>query len=128
VAIAGHITKLETFDPSASAIQLSSSSSESVDLPLIVLAEVAKNVVPVYPVAAKREHIGGTVVLLAILGKNGKISSLDVASSSSPLFSQAATDAVKHWTYQPYLVNGEPVEVNTTITVHFNLTQSPFMP
>jgi protein TonB len=60
------------------------------------------------------------VVLHAIIGKNGSIQDLKVISGPAMLQS-AALDAVKQWRYKPYILNGDPTEVDTTVTVNFNL-------
>jgi TonB family protein len=79
-----------------------------------------KGVAPVYPLYAKETGIKGTVVLQAIIGKDGHIKNLRVFSGPKEL-QQAALDAVKQWLYRPYLLNNEPVEVDTTINVIFTL-------
>lgn len=81
----------------------------------------------VYPKDARIAGVGGTVVMKAIIGKDGTIKDLTVVSGPDMLQS-AATDAVKQWIYKPYLLNGEPTEVNTTITVNFNLNPPPQTP
>jgi protein TonB len=75
---------------------------------------------PQYPAIAKAAHVGGSVVLHAIISKTGSIESLQ-AVSGPDMLKGAAMDAVKQWRYKPYLLNGEPTEVDTTITVNFNL-------
>ena len=75
---------------------------------------------PVYPPLARQARIQGKVVLHAIIDKDGRVSQLEVVSGH-PLLVQAALDAVKQWRYQPTMLNGEPVEVDTTITVNFVL-------
>ena len=65
-------------------------------------------------------RIEGTVVLTATISKAGTIENLRVASGPAML-QQAALDAVKEWRYRPYLLNGEPVEVETTVNVVFTL-------
>lgn len=75
---------------------------------------------PVYPAIALAARIEGTVVLLATISKNGTIENLRVASGPEML-QQAAIDAVKTWRYRPYLLNGQPVEVETTVNVVFSL-------
>ena len=62
----------------------------------------------------------GVVVLRAILSKEGDIESLEVISGP-PLLRQAAMDAVQRWKYRPYVLNGVPTEVRTTINVNFTL-------
>jgi len=81
-----------------------------------------KNVNPVYPQMAKIARVQGPVVLAAIIGKDGSIQNLHVLSTASPLLNQAAIDAVREWRYRPYILNGEPVEVDTQITVNFTLS------
>ena len=81
-----------------------------------------KNVNPVYPQMAKIARVQGPVVLAAVIGKDGTIQGLHVLSTASPLLNQAAIDAVKEWRYRPYILNGEPVEVDTQITVNFTLS------
>jgi protein TonB len=75
---------------------------------------------PVYPVIARAAGVQGTVVLEAIVSKAGKIESLHVVSGP-PLLRGAALDAVAVARYKPYLLNGEPTEVQATITVVFKL-------
>jgi TonB family protein len=81
-----------------------------------------KFVEPVYPPDAKAAGIQGTVTLDAIIGKDGTISSLKLVSGP-PELTKAAWEAVKQWTYKPYLLNGDPVSVATTITVTFALSK-----
>jgi len=75
---------------------------------------------PVYPPIAKAARVSGTVVLQATISKTGTIEGLRVVSGNAML-QQAALDAVRQWRYKPYLLNGEPVEVDTTVNVVFNL-------
>jgi periplasmic protein TonB len=83
---------------------------------------VLRRVQPAYPQMAKIARVQGAVVLAAIIGKDGTIQNLHVVSTASPLLNQAAIDAVKQWRYRPYILNGEPVEVDTTVTVNFTLS------
>ena len=78
---------------------------------------------PVYPPLAKQARIQGTVRLQAIVGKEGNVNQLEVVAGH-PLLVQAALDAVRTWRYQPTLLNGEPVEVVTTIDVVFTLGET----
>jgi len=78
---------------------------------------------PTYPPLAKQARIQGAVVLQAVIGKDGSIQNLR-AMSGHPMLTPAAIDAVKQWRYKPYYLNGEPVEVDTQITVNFTLTGS----
>jgi TonB family protein len=75
---------------------------------------------PVYPPIAKAAHVSGTVVLQATITKAGMIENLHVISGPD-LLQQAALEAVKDWRYRPYLLMGEPVEVQTTVNVIFTL-------
>jgi protein TonB len=79
-------------------------------------------VVPAYPELARRARISGAVTLRAVIGKEGTIENLRL-TSGHPMLAQAALDAVRQWRYRPYLLNREPVEVDTEITVNFNLAQ-----
>jgi protein TonB len=79
-----------------------------------------KNVPPAYPSVARQMHIQGAVELLANVGKDGSITKVKVLSGDSTL-AQAAIDAVKQWKYKPYFLNGEPVEIQTQVTVKFKL-------
>jgi periplasmic protein TonB len=81
---------------------------------------VVKRVEPAYPPIAKTARVQGTVILAAVIGKDGTIQNLHVVSGH-PLLQGAAMDAVKQWRYKPYILNGEPVEVDTQVEVHFTL-------
>ena len=85
-------------------------------------ARILNRVQPMYPPLARQTRISGTVRLHAIISKDGKIQQLEVMSGH-PLLQQAALDAVRQWRYQPTLLNGDPVEVDTTIDVIFSLNQ-----
>ena len=82
---------------------------------------VIKRVNPTYPPLARTARVQGSVVLAAVIGKDGTIQNLHVLSGH-PLLTQAALDAVKQWRYKPYILNGEPVEVDTQVTVNFTLS------
>jgi protein TonB len=75
---------------------------------------------PTYPPIARAARISGTVVLQATISKQGTIQNLRVISGP-PMLTQSALEAVKSWRYKPYELNGEPVEVETTVNVVFNL-------
>jgi periplasmic protein TonB len=88
----------------------------------VAAANLIHDIAPIYPPEAGRARIEGTVVLLAVIGKDGTVRDVRV-QSGSPLLAQAAIDAVKQWRYRPYLLNGEPVEVDSQITITFNLSR-----
>ena len=85
-------------------------------------ANLVYDVAPKYPPEAGRARIEGTVVLLAVIGKDGSVVDVRV-KSGLPLLAQAAIDAVKQWRYRPYLMNGEPIEVDSQITIDFTLSR-----
>ena len=76
---------------------------------------------PSYPTLAKSARVQGEVVLSAVIDVNGAIQNLQLVSGH-PMLVPAAIAAVRQWRYKPYLLNGQPVEVETTITVIFALT------
>jgi len=75
---------------------------------------------PTYPPLARSARIEGPVVLEALINKAGTIQNLH-ATSGHPMLIPAALDAVRQWQYRPYILNGEPIEVETQITVNFTL-------
>ena len=79
-----------------------------------------RKVNPNYPPLARQARISGTVVLRAVISKEGSIENLSLVSGH-PMLAPAAIDAVKQWKYKPYLLNGEPVEVDTEVQVNFTL-------
>jgi protein TonB len=81
---------------------------------------LVRQVTPKYPPMAQQARIQGTVVLQAVIGKDGTVQNLHVVSGP-PMLIQAAMDAVRQWRYKPYHVNGEPVEADTQINVNFKL-------
>jgi len=86
----------------------------------VMAGNLLEKTVPQYPAIAKAARIQGTVVLQATISKAGTIQNLRVVSGP-PMLQQAAMDAVRSWRYKPYLLNGDPVEVETTVNVVFNL-------
>ena len=76
---------------------------------------------PIYPESARMAHISGAVVMRAIIGRDGHILRLQLKSAPDSDLAISALAAVRQWTYKPYTINGEPVEVDTTITVNYNL-------
>ncbi len=90
--------------------------------PAEMAGNVLTKVMPKYPEEAKKEKIQGTVLLNAVIGKDGAVENLTVASGPKEL-QQSALDAVSQWTYKPYLLNGDPTEVKTTISVVYFLAK-----
>jgi protein TonB len=88
----------------------------------IEAAKLISRVQPAYPALAIQARIQGNVVLHAIIGRDGRVSELQVLSGH-PLLVSAAVEAVRQWRYSPTLLNGQAVEVETTITVSFVLGQ-----
>jgi periplasmic protein TonB len=85
-------------------------------------ANLIKQPKPVYPPLAKAARVQGTVKFQATISKDGTIQNLQLLSGP-PLLVQAAMQAVQQWQYKPTLLNGDPVEVITTIDVNFTLSQ-----
>jgi protein TonB len=88
----------------------------------VAVGLVIQKTTPVYPPLAKAAHVSGTVVIQATISKNGGVGNLRVVSGPAML-RQAALDAVKNWRFRPYLLDGEPVEVDTAVNVTFALAQ-----
>jgi len=86
----------------------------------VVEAMLLRKTVPSYPSIARAAGVQGTVNLQATISKLGTIENLRVVSGP-PMLQQAALDAVKSWRYKPYLLDGEPTEVETTVSVIFSL-------
>lgn len=89
----------------------------------VVEANLIHDVAPQYPAEAGRARVEGAVVLLATIGTDGCVKDVRV-ESGLPILAQAAIDAVKQWRYKPYMIDGEPVEVDSRITVNFTLSAS----
>jgi TonB family protein len=88
----------------------------------IQAAKIITKVQPVYPDSAKSAGVSGTVILHAVVGMNGKPLSLRVMNSQvDPDLARSAVEAVSQWHYSPTLLNGEPIEVDTTVVVNFSL-------
>jgi periplasmic protein TonB len=87
----------------------------------VVTGLKVRDMKPVYPPLARQARIQGVVVLQALISKDGSIENLQLVSGH-PMLAPAAIEAVKQWKYKPYLLNGEPVEVETTVQVNFTLS------
>lgn len=86
----------------------------------VMAASLVNQVQPAYPPLARQARISGDVVLHAIIDTDGRVTQLQVVSGH-PLLVQAAMEAVRQWRYRPTTLNGDPVQVDTTITVTFQL-------
>jgi TonB family protein len=91
--------------------------------PNVTPAKLVHSELPKYPKDAKKAGISGTVVLKAMIAKDGSVNNLEYVSGPKEL-TDAAIKAVKKWKYQPMLINGKPVEVDTHISVVFNPNHS----
>jgi len=89
----------------------------------VVEANLIHDVPPQYPPEAGRARLEGAVVLMAVIGQDGSVKDVRV-ESGLPILAQAAIDAVKQWRYKPYLIDGEPVEVDSRITINFTLSRA----
>jgi TonB family protein len=99
----------------------SSKAHKQVSIPAAVMAgNLLTKAVPVYPPAAKKAKIQGAVVLSVVIGEDGNVKNIQVVSGPNEL-QQASIDSVRQWTYKPYLLNGNPVEVKTIINVIYSL-------
>jgi len=83
-------------------------------------AALLYSVVPVYPALAKQTGVEGLVRLSVVIGRDGMVNDVRLLSGQ-PLLVQAAMDSVRQRTYKPTLLNGEPVEVETTVDVNFKI-------
>jgi protein TonB len=86
----------------------------------VMAGNLVEKTIPQYPAIAKAARVQGVVVVQAKISSAGLIENIRVVSGP-PMLQQAAVDAVRSWRYNPYLLNGEPVEVETTINIVFNL-------
>lgn len=89
----------------------------------VIQGMLLHRVQPMYPPLARQARIQGQVTLQAEISRDGSIQNLHLISGH-PMLSPSAIEAVKQWKYKPYILNGEPVEVETTITVNFTLAGS----
>jgi TonB family protein len=89
------------------------------DIPIMKVAVPIRRVEPIYPQSARAMRIGGAVVIAAIIGKDGKIKDAKIVTSPEASLSAAALDAVQQWRYEPTVMDGQPVEVHTTINLNF---------
>lgn len=96
---------------------------ERIQIPAsVVAASIISQTPPHYPDKARADHISGDVVLHATIDKTGKISEVHAVSGNEAL-AEAAVEAVRLWRYKPFISDGEPIEVDTTITVTFAILE-----
>lgn len=86
-------------------------------------AKLVKKVNPLYPPEAKQARVQGVVRMRAVIGKEGEVLGLTLLMSPSPELARSAMDAVNQWKWQPTLLNGQPVEIQTDIDVNYTLTK-----
>jgi TonB family protein len=89
----------------------------------VMAGNLISHIDPIYPADAKAAGIQGTVILRAVISKEGRVQDLKVVTGPKELI-DSAIDAVKQWVYKPYLLNGEPTEVQTTITVNYTFEET----
>jgi TonB family protein len=88
----------------------------------VMAASLITKVEPLYPQLAKSARVEGSVILAAVIGKDGTVQELHSLGGPALLI-QAAMDAVKQWVYRPTMLNGQPVQVATTLEINFSLNQ-----
>lgn len=120
-----HVDNIEEVDTANAAVFTPPPDAVAVPRRVPISSGVAQRlrtyaVAPEYPLQAKIAHITGTVVLRGVIGKDGHVKDLKVVQGPDAL-QMAAIDAVRQWRYRPYMLNGEPVEVDTTINVIFQM-------
>jgi TonB family protein len=86
----------------------------------VMASQISTKVAPVYPPLARQARIQGAVVLKVRISKTGDVQNIQLISGH-PMLAPSAIEAVKQWKYKPYLVNGDPVEVETNVSVNFSL-------
>ncbi|MFC5862767.1 energy transducer TonB [Acidicapsa dinghuensis] len=118
--VGGDKAAVSAFQPSPPPVVKQQATPQKIAVSHLEESSLVYKVTPQYPAIAKATHTAGTVSLAATISKMGTIENLRVVSGS-PLLQQAALDAVRQWRYRPYLLNGQPVEVETTVQVVFKL-------
>jgi TonB family protein len=121
------VTQLSGYEPQPDDFVPAADMKKGGDIARMSGAVIAGNrltfVQPAYPDLAKLRHLSGTVVLRALIDREGHVRSLRPTNNADTDFILSAVAAVRQWTYKPYLLNGEPTEVDTTITVNFALNR-----
>lgn len=110
-AISGIVDSVGVVVPKAQTLKVSQSVMQNM---------ITKKVQPQYPYQAQRTHLQGTVQLEATIGKDGHVANVKQLSGNDVL-GHAAMDAVRQWRYKPYMLNGQPIEVQTQVSMDFKL-------
>lgn len=125
LVLKSHVAELRTYTPGEHEFEPTPEQHAVASQPRMGSAVMAgmlvTKIAPTYPLQARQNRISGVVVLHALIGKDGHIKDLSPVRSPDKVLTDAAIDAVKQWTYKPYLLDGNPTEVETTITVNFNM-------
>ena len=108
-------------DPAPTAAKVTSAASERVEISSDAARLVTHSVTPAYPTLARQMRVQGSVVLQAVIGRDGQIQGLQVVSGP-PILAGAAREAVKQWHFKPHLLGAEPVETQAKITVNFTIS------
>jgi TonB family protein len=108
-------------DPVPTAAKVTSAASERVEISSDAARLVTHSVTPAYPTLARQMRVQGSVVLQAVIGRDGQIQGLQVVSGP-PILAGAAREAVKQWHFRPHLLGAEPVETQAKITVNFTIS------
>jgi TonB family protein len=108
-------------EPRATAVS-ASDEKDATALPKVDVTtmKTVSRTMPIYPAEAKKDPIDGPVVFDVTIGKDGSIQALRLKKSLREDYDKSAWDAVKTWRWEPYLLNGEPTEVDTTVTVTYS--------
>jgi TonB family protein len=108
-------------DPLSTAAKVTSAAPERVEISSDAARLVTHSVTPAYPTLARQMRVQGSVVLQAVIGRDGQIQGLQVVSGP-PILAGAAREAVKQWHFKPHLLGAEPVETQAKITVNFTIS------
>jgi TonB family protein len=125
VAITAHLDTLQEVPLTAGDLTPSADLEKADHKPVAISSGVATGLKisgepPIYPDSAKRDHVSGSVVLAARIGRDGRIHSLGIISTPRTDLAIASIAAVRQWTFKSFLLNGTPVDVETQLTVNFN--------
>ena len=123
LAFTAKLTALQRLETSAAeSLKLVLAPTASSESSHVGAGTLVSKVQPDYPTMARQQHLSGTVVLEALISKQGTVAQLIPIASPDVLLTDAALNAVRKWTYTPYVLEGIPTEVDTTITVNFNIS------